>query len=125
MPRLVLDWFIPVFKGMGFGLIAMFLHEAGHLVVAFLLGLHIYRFGVNWKGMYVVREAGPLASNVMVSLAGPVTNLLLSLVWYRSTSFSLVNLCFGLVNLLPIESSDGDRILRSIEDHKRKRSASE
>ena len=34
---LVLDWFIPVFKGMGFGLIAMILHEAGHLVVAFLL----------------------------------------------------------------------------------------
>lgn len=123
--RLVLDWFIPVFRGMGFGLIAMVLHEAGHLVVAFLLGLHIYRFGVNWKGMYVVREAGPLASNILVSLAGPLTNLLLSLMWYRSASFSLANLCFGLVNLLPIQASDGDRILRAIEDHKRNRPASE
>lgn len=115
-----LAWFIPVFRGMGYGVLAMFLHEAGHLIVAFLLGLRIYRFGVNWKGMYVVREAGSLASNLLVSLAGPVTNLLLSFAWYHAASFSLANLCFGLVNLLPIQGSDGERIFESIEEAKRR-----
>ena len=120
MLRFNLAWFIPVFQGIGYGLLAMILHEAGHLIVAILLGLRIYRFGINWKGMYVVREAGPLASNLLVSLAGPVTNLLLSFAWYHSTSFSLANLCFGLVNLLPIQGSDGERIFESIEKAKRR-----
>ena len=124
MLRFVLGWLSPVFQGMGFGVLAMVLHEAGHLAVALLLGLRIYKFGVNWKGMYVLREAGPLASNLLVSLAGPVTNLLLSFAWYHKASFSLANLCFGLVNLLPIQGSDGERIFQSIEDAKRRQTPS-
>ena len=71
MLRFVLAWLSPVFQGMGFGVLAMVLHEGGHLAVALLLGLRVYKFGVNWKGMYVLREAGPLASNLLVSI-GPL-----------------------------------------------------
>ena len=124
MLGLVVEWFLPVFKGMGFGVLAMMLHEMGHLVAAFLLGLRIRGVGINWKGMYMVRETGPLGSNLLVSLAGPVANLLLAFLWYHAASFSLANLCFGLVNLLPIQGSDGDRILGSIEVRLRSRQTS-
>lgn len=124
MLGLVLEWFLPVFKGMGFGVLAMLLHEIGHLVAAFLLGLRIRGVGINWKGLYMVRETGPLGSNLLVSLAGPVANLLIAFLLYRAASFSLANLCFGLVNLLPIQGSDGDRILGSIEARLRSRQTS-
>ena len=119
MFRLALEWFLPVFKGMGLGVLAMALHEAAHLAAAVCLGLRIRSVGFDWKGVYTVREAGPLAKNLLVSLAGPLTNLLLCVLWYRSSMFSLANLCFGLVNLLPIQGSDGDRILRYLEENKR------
>ncbi|MGA8041903.1 MAG: M50 family metallopeptidase [Terracidiphilus sp.] len=124
MLRLVLEWFLPVFKGMGFGVLVMMLHEMGHLMAAFVLGLRVRGVGINWKGLYMVRETGPLGSNLLVSLAGPVANLLLALLWYRAALFSLANLCFGLVNLLPIQGSDGDRILGSIEARLRSRQTS-
>lgn len=109
--RIVFNWLIPVFEGMGLGALAMVLHEAGHLAVALCVGLRIRSVGIGWKGMYLVRESGPLWKNLLVSFAGPCTNLILSLIWFRHGGLSLANLCFGLVNLLPIEGSDGDRIL--------------
>ncbi len=113
--RIVLLWLVPVFEGMGLGILAMVLHEAGHLAVALCVGLRIRSVGIGWKGMYLVREPGPLWKNLLVSFAGPCINLLLSLIWFRHDGFSLANLCFGLVNLLPIEGSDGDRILGYLE----------
>ncbi len=109
--RIIFLWLVPVFEGMSLGVLAMVLHEAGHLAAALCVGLRIRRVGIGWKGMYLVREPGPLWKNILVSLAGPCTNLLLSLIWLRHDGLSLANLCFGLVNLLPIEGSDGDRIL--------------
>lgn len=100
---------------MGLGVLATLLHEAGHLVAARCVGVRIRRVGLGWKGVYVVREAGPLWKNLLVSLAGPFTNLLVSLICHRRAGFSLANLCIGLVNLLPIEGSDGDRILGYLE----------
>lgn len=108
-------WFIPVFQGIAFGVCAMLLHEAGHLGVALCLGVRIRRVGLDWKGVYVVREAGPLWKNLLVSCAGPCINLLLSLFLYQYEGFGIANLCFGLVNLLPIEGSDGARILRYLK----------
>lgn len=100
---------------MTLGILAMLLHEAGHLATALCVRLRIRAVGLGWKGMYLVREAGPLWKNLTVSFAGPCANLLVSLLWHQHAGFSLANLCFGLVNLLPIEGSDGDRILNYLE----------
>lgn len=97
------------------GALAMMLHEGGHLTAALCLGVRIRSVGLDWKGVYVVREAGPLWKNLVVTFAGPFTNLLFSLFFHQSAGFSLANLCFGLVNLLPIQGSDGERILGYLE----------
>jgi Zn-dependent protease len=106
-----LEWFLPVLQGMLLGVVAMFLHEGGHILAALALGIKVKSVGLRWKGLYTVREAGPPGKNILVSLAGPFTNLLLILTWFWWPTFGLANLCFGFCNLLPIEGSDGERAM--------------
>lgn len=113
MLHLTLEWFFPVFQGLLLGLLAMALHEAGHLVAALVIGIKIKHVGLRWKGIYTVREAGPPAKSLLVSLAGPFINLLLIATWYWWPTFALANLCFAFFNLLPIEGSDGERVMKS------------
>lgn len=111
-----IHWFFPILKGAIFGLLAMALHEIGHLYAAFAVGLKVKRVGLGWKGMYTVREVGSPAKNAAVSLAGPAANLVLMAFWPWSPIFGLANLCCGASNLLPIPGSDGRRILRCVRE---------
>jgi Zn-dependent protease len=106
----------PVIDGLLFGLLAMVLHEIGHLCVAQALGLKVRNVGFSWKGMYTVREAGPPEINFQVSLAGPLTNLALTALWSVSPIFGLANLFVGICNLLPIPGSDGKRALHCLRE---------
>ena len=112
MPFLHLRWYFPVFQGTGLGLIAMVFHEAAHIAAAMALGIRVKRVGMGWKGMYTVREPGTPGQNLPISLAGPLMNLLLILSWHWFPTFGLANLCCGVVNLLPIQGSDGERVKR-------------
>ncbi len=105
-------WFIPFFEGLLLGLLAMVLHEAAHIAMARAVGIKVKSVGVGWKGMYTVREAGPPAKNLLISFAGPLINLLLILCWPWWPVFGLANFCCGVANLLPIQGSDGDRMLK-------------
>jgi Zn-dependent protease len=107
-----LRWFFPVVEGMGLGLGAMALHEVGHVVAAIGLGVEVKKVGLGWRGMYTVRDPGTPVKNMLVSLAGPLTNLLLILFWHWWPVFGMANMCVGLTNLLPIGGSDGLRVWR-------------
>ncbi|HVZ84458.1 MAG TPA: M50 family metallopeptidase [Terracidiphilus sp.] len=110
-----LAWFQPFFEGLFFGVVAMLLHESGHIAAALLLGIRVKSVRLGWKGLYTVREMGTPAENLFISLAGPCTNLLLLLLWRFSQDLFLANLCYGVVNLLPIQASDGERVLRLLK----------
>ncbi len=120
MPSLA--WFFPVFNGLFLGLVAATLHEVGHLLVARAMGVNVKTLGFTWKGMYMVREPGPPAKNLAISLGGPGMNLLLMAFWSLSPAFGLANLCFAFCNLLPIQNSDGDRAWSCWRTLKRERS---
>jgi Zn-dependent protease len=97
---------------MALGIPAMILHEGGHVMAALLCGVKVKKVGFCRRGLYTVREAGPKWSNIMVSAAGPLLNLLLAIVlWNTLTLFAEVNLVACIYNLLPIPNSDGTRIL--------------
>jgi Zn-dependent protease len=101
----------PVFLGFGLGILAMVLHECGHLAAAAALGVRVKRIGIQWnKGLFTVRERGTVHQNLLISLAGPSVNLLLIAVEPWFPMFSLANLCCVLANMLPIEGSDGFRV---------------
>ena len=118
MTLLILHWLYPIFQGMLTGLLAMALHECGHLLAATGLGVRIKSVAFRWKGLCTVREAGPPMKNLLISLAGPFVNFVLILTWHSSPIFGLANLCFAFFNTLPIEGSDGDRALKCWEQMK-------
>jgi len=91
------------------GLMVIIVHEAAHLAAAFSLGIQVKRIGISWKGVYIVREPGPPVANIITTLAGCSANLFVALAWPGSHQFAVVNLIFGLSNLLPIAGSDGQR----------------
>jgi stage IV sporulation protein FB len=107
------EWFFPFFHGLFMGLAAMIFHECGHLVAAIALGVRVKKVGLKWnKGIYTVRETGPLPKNLLIAFAGPLTNIVLVSLWQWSPTFGLANFCYALANLLPIEGSDGSRIVQ-------------
>ena len=107
----VVRWLFPFTQGLGLGVLAMLLHETGHLVAALILGLQIKSVGMKWnRGIYTVRQHGTPLQNLLVSAAGPLTNLILLATATKAPLFALANFCYALANMLPIEGSDGFRI---------------
>lgn len=101
----------PFISGVAFGVLAMTIHELGHITAALLLGIQIKQVGLRWKGLYTIREAGSPLRNIAVSLTGPLVNLALTLTVLFAPTFALANFCIALGNLIPIRGSDGYRIL--------------
>jgi len=90
----------------------MLLHECGHIAMAFLCGVKVKKVGLSRVGLYTVREPGPRWANLCVSLAGPLFNLLLAVALREVLpTFAWVNLIAFIFNLLPMQNSDGRRVL--------------
>jgi Zn-dependent protease len=107
----VVRWLFPFAQGLGLGVLAMLVHECGHLIAAFMLGLKIKGVGMRWnKGLYTVRQHGTPLQNLLVSAAGPLTNALFLAFATSEPLFRLANFCYAMANMLPIEGSDGYRI---------------
>jgi Zn-dependent protease len=102
---------ISILYVMFLGIPATLLHECGHISVALLCGVRVKRVGLSKTGLYTVREVGPKWANLCISLAGPLTNLLLAVSLRNSLpTFAWVNLVACAYNLLPIPNSDGSRV---------------
>jgi Zn-dependent protease len=94
--------------------VSLVIHEAAHVCTGLLFGLRVKRVGISWRGPYIVRETGVAMANMIVSAAGPLANILLgALTWRSWPSFAIVNLVLGFANLLPTKTSDGGRIIRA------------
>jgi len=98
---------------------SLLLHEVGHMLAAIALGVPVREFGLCWRGAYNRRAlSGSRRTEILICLAGPLTNLFLAFTLHYlpviGNQLALCNLMFCIVNLLPIPSSDGLRILRNI-----------
>lgn len=109
---------VVLFPMAGFALIvlaAMVLHELGHLVTAWFLGVKVHRVGICWSGLYIVREAGSAQENIKISMAGPLVNILLIACWHVSPFFAVANFFCAFCNLLPAPGTDGHRIMTLVQ----------
>lgn len=101
-----------------FLLVSLLLHEVGHMLMARLLWVPVREFGLRMAGAYNWRAyATRRRDEILISAAGPMMNLLLVVpvlfIPRIGAQLALGNLALCLVNLLPIPSSDGLRILRT------------
>lgn len=97
-----------------FAIYAAIIHESGHIVAAYFLGVPVKRVGINWVGLFTVRTLAPeMWKNVVITAAGPLTNVLAAACFYidGSPRVAFANLFIGLFNLIPFPSSDGWRLI--------------
>lgn len=104
-------------------LLAAFLHECGHLLAARLLQIPLGQLRMDFLGarMEVVGRLLSYGEEWLLCAAGPLTSLLISALaaplWRISTHaqmFSCASLVLGLLNLLPIRTFDGGRMLEAM-----------
>ena len=98
---------------------SLLLHEIGHMTTASLLNVPVHEFGLKFSGAYVRRApSSRRRDEILIAASGPLTNLLLVapliFVPRLGPQLATANLLFGVVNLLPLPSSDGLRILRNL-----------
>jgi stage IV sporulation protein FB len=99
--------------------VSLLLHEVGHMLTATLLGVPVREFGLRLAGAYNRRAyATRRRDEILISVSGPLMNLCLVIPLLfmprLGAQLALCNLLLCIVNLLPIPSSDGLRILRTI-----------
>ncbi len=100
-------------------LASLLLHEAGHILAAALLGVPVREFGLKLRGAYIRRARSTRRRNeILIAASGPLMNFLvvvpLMFLPHLGPQLAMCNLMLGVINLLPLPSSDGRRILRNL-----------
>jgi Zn-dependent protease len=98
--------------------VSLLLHEMGHMLVAIALGVPVREFGLCLGGAYNRRgTANRRRDELLIASAGPMVNfgLVACLVLPSiGPQLAFCNLVICVMNLLPLPSSDGLRILRTL-----------
>jgi Zn-dependent protease len=89
------------------------------MFTAKLLGVPVREFGLRLGGTYVKRaRAVRHRDEILIAASGPMMNFLLVIpfifVPWFGPQLATCNLALGLMNLLPLPSSDGLRIVRNL-----------
>ena len=100
-------------------LLSLLLHEAGHILAAAALKVPVREFGLELRGTYVRRAyATRRRDEIMIAASGPLMNLLMVVPFIflprLGLQLAMCNLMLAVINLLPLPSSDGLRILRNL-----------
>ncbi|MBP3284532.1 MAG: hypothetical protein J6M02_03425 [Clostridia bacterium] len=114
-------WALLADKAVPFGLclMALSLHEMGHIVMIYLLQEKIAIFRIIPFGFSCrLKNQSKIVPEKMIKIlfAGPVVNFLTAGLFFLGTKeFAMMNLLLGMFNLLPIGELDGGRIFQIVE----------
>lgn len=98
-------------------LIAAAAHEAGHLAAMYIRGVYptsitVYPFGVD---IITGDSLSSYRTDIFIAAAGCAVNLLLAVIFAPFIPvFAMCCVSLAVLNLLPIKSLDGGRILESV-----------
>lgn len=93
------------------------LHECGHLIFMSAFGVGIEKIIILPVGARIIEKQSLISygKEIIISAGGCIFNLLIFLLFYKSFPvFACTNLFFFTLNILPIYSLDGGRIVRLI-----------
>lgn len=102
-----------------FILIFYIFHEFAHILTAYFLGYKINQMKFKWIGIniYYKEEFILPKHDILISLSGPMANFFFVFffkVIIINNLFFRINLILVMYNLLPLNLTDGGRILRNI-----------
>lgn len=105
-------------------LLAVFLHECGHLFMMWILRCAPKQIKLIPASVQITSAfSGGYKNDILIALSGPIVNLLLFSVFYYNFTqygneftgyFSAINLMLCIFNLLPIKGLDGGTVLLSL-----------
>lgn len=100
--------------------IAIFLHEAAHISCMSILGFKAKEIKLIPGGIQIIRSfCLKKKYEILISISGPFINFILFvLFWNLNLQFSAINLCIGILNILPLKSLDGGEILEIVLEDK-------
>ncbi len=110
----------------GIGILAVILHESGHLIMMTLLGMPPERISMSLFGLEIQQKASSCRTyrqDAWIAVAGPAANILFFLIswlgYYATSSLYLANLgaanlLLALLNGLPVGPLDGGQALYSL-----------
>lgn len=102
---------------MCFSLLAVLLHELGHLAAMHFVKAKPAGLELSLRGVLIISPAVPRAQQqLLIALSGPVTNGLFGGLFFLlgNRAAGAVQLIVGLYNLLPIRGLDGGSILKAL-----------
>jgi len=98
--------------------IALTVHEVGHLFAAIVLGIKFQRIKITLFGFNLNAnlEDISLISKIILFFAGPFINLVIfiALVNTEFNDFACVNIFLACINLIPVVPLDGGNICKAI-----------
>ena len=100
---------------------SVFVHEAGHIIMLFIFGQKLKRADLKIGAIRVEYSSYAIKSERIVALlAGPLSNLLLALIWHLFGNENLfyINIVLCVYNLLPIKGLDGGSIIEALSEGK-------
>lgn len=92
-------------------LLAASIHEASHIIVCKLHHVELQSFSLGLGGAELNAAFRNDRQELICVAAGPLSNLLCVLLFFRAPCFALFSLLLGIYNLLPLSSLDGGRLL--------------
>ncbi len=101
------------------GFLCCILHEAGHLICMKLVGCRVKGISFGVYGMRIDSDANISLSAVkegVVALGGPIVNIILAIsgAVAENKTLAAANMVIAVLNLLPIESTDGYTALSAV-----------
>ena len=99
-------------------LLAVCIHEAGHIIAIFMLGGTIHSLTVNAGGLKISYTSDSLSykKDLICAFAGPAFGMLSAFVASRLgfNVYAGISLCINTFNLYPVRPLDGGRILHNL-----------
>lgn len=90
-------------------------HELSHITVAALFGSSVKKINIRLCGLSVNLEKNFFGLKaVIVYLAGPISNIILTMLFKNISIISEINMCLAVINFVPIKPLDGYNVLKEI-----------
>ncbi len=97
-------------------------HELSHIFVASLFGKKVNKLNFTLSGLNVnfyyniskVKNNKYYIKEIIINLAGPISNIILCILFGYNKMIFEINMCLAIINMMPIYPLDGYNVLKNL-----------